>query len=329
MKNNKIKYINNINNIQNKNNCRRLCEVIPLFIKILMLITIFLYIINKFVFNISLYISNIPFFTLYKFQIWRLFSTSLMCTGIINILLSIILWIKFGAILENTIGTLLYLFIFMINSTFIQIIYSLLIFIISLIIKNEKILKLKIDKNVVTNSGIWPYIISELTLLSLSNPNEIIKLFFFPEIKAKYYPIIVFIIFALFNNLIVDLEVFSGIFYAFFYHFLIKNKLKISKKLIKNLENNGCIKCFMKFGGFISIKEDKFFSFDNDNSKKERNVVIINNLRDYENFQKSDTNINIDINTNSINLTEKDNNDNKNEQNKKELNDTLDIRIQK
>ena len=198
-----------------------------------------------------------------------------------------------------------------------------------MIIKNEKILKLKIDKNVVTNSGIWPYIISELTLLSLSNPNEIIKLFFFPEIKAKYYPIIVFIIFALFNNLIVDLEVFSGIFYAFFYHFLIKNKLKISKKLIKNLENNGFIKCFMKFGGFISIKEDKFSSFDNDNSKKERNVVIINNLRDYENFQKSDTNINIDINTNSINLTEKDNNDNKNEQNKKELNDTLDNKIQK
>ena len=85
----------------------------------------------------------------------------------------------------------------------------------------------------------------------------------------------------------------------------------------------------MKFGGFISIKEDKFSSFDNDNSKKERNVVIINNLRDYENFQKSDTNINIDINTNSINLTEKDNNDNKNEQNKKELNDNLDNKIQK
>ena len=68
-----------------------------------------------------------------------------------------------------------------------------------MIIKNEKILKLKIDKNVVTNSGIWPYIISELTLLSLSNPNEIIKLFFFPEIKAKYYPIIVFMLIIYFS----------------------------------------------------------------------------------------------------------------------------------
>ena len=127
-------YINNINKNQNKSSCSKVCEVVPLFIKTLILITTALYIINKFVFNISLYISNIPFYTINKYQIWRIFSTSLMNTGIINIVLSLILWVKFGAILENTIGTILYLFIFIINSSFIQIIYSALIAIISSII---------------------------------------------------------------------------------------------------------------------------------------------------------------------------------------------------
>ena len=142
-----------------------------------------------------------------------------------------------------------------------------------------------------TNSGIWPYIISELTLLSLSNPNQIIKLFFFPDIKAKFYPIIVFIIFALLNNLIIDLEVFCGILYSFLYHFIIKNKLKISKKYIKNLENSKCVKCFSKCGGF-----------------------------DYESCQRSDTNINMK----DGNLENEKGN---NEQNKRGIDDTLDVKI--
>ena len=316
MKNNNIKYINNINNIPNKSYCARLCEVIPLFIKLIVLITITLYIINRFSFNLSLYISNIPFYTIYKYQIWRLFSTSLMNTGIINIALSLVLWIKLGAILEDSTGTILYLFIFMINSTLIQIIYTILIFVISLIIKNKNILLLKLDNNnIVTNSGIWPYIISELTLLSLSNPNQIIKLFFFPDIKAKFYPIIVFIIFALLNNLIIDLEVFCGILYSFLYHFFIKSKLNFSKKCIKNLEDSKCIKCFSKCGGFISIRDKKFSDY-----RTERNVVVNSNLRDYESCQRSDTNINIkEGNLGDAKGIQ--------EQNKKSMDDTLDVKI--
>ena len=316
MKNNNIKYINNINNIPNKSYCARLCEVIPLFIKLIVLITITLYLINRFAFNLSLYISNIPFYTIYKYQIWRLFSTSLMNTGIINIALSLVLWIKLGAILEDSTGTILYLFIFMINSTLIQIIYTILIFVISLIIKNKNILLLKLDNNsIVNNSGIWPYIISELTLLSLSNPNQIIKLFFFPDIKAKFYPIIVFIIFALLNNLIIDLEVFCGILYSFLYHFFIKSKLNFSKKCIKNLEDSKCIKCFSKCGGFISIRDKKFSDY-----RTERNVVVNSNLRNYESCQRSDTNINIkEGNLGDAKGIQ--------EQNKKSMDDTLDVKI--
>ena len=239
-----------------------------------------------------------------------------MNTGIINITLSLVLWIKLGAILEDSTGTILYLFIFMINSTLIQIIYTILIFLISLIIKNKNILQLKIDNNtIVTNSGIWPYIISELTLLSLSNPNQIIKLFFFPDIKAKFYPIIVFIIFALLNNLIIDLEVFCGILYSFLYHFFIKNKLNFSKKCIKNLEDSKCIKCFSKCGGFISIRDKKFSDY-----RTERNVVVNSNLRDYESCQRSDTNINIkEGNLGDAKGIQ--------EQNKKSMDDTLDVKI--
>ena len=315
-----IKYINNnIYNNPNKSKCKKLCEVIPLFIKTITLITITLYVINTFVFNISFYLSNVPFYSLYKYQIWRLFSTSLMNTSIINIVLSLVLWIKFGSLLEDTTGTLLYLFIFIINSSFIQILYTILIFIFSLVVKNKNILSLKIDNNgIVNNCGIWPYIASEITLLSLSNPNEIIKLFFFPEIKAKFYPIIVFLVFGLCNNLIIDFEVFCGILYAFIYHFLIKNILKISKDFIKKLENTRCVKCFMKFGGFISIKKKRFYtSQDNYDKNKIRNVIINNTLPNIDQFS-SDTNVNVkEIDSSIID-----------DKNKKSMNDTLDIKLE-
>ena len=99
---------------------------------------------------------------------------------------------------------------------------------------------------------------------------------------------------------------------------MIKNKLRISKTFIKKIENTKFIKCFIKCGGFIIIKQNKFSS----SNKKQRTVVISNSLNNYANFS-SDTNINVkEIDTTST--------ENKNigEQNKKDMNDTLDIKVQ-
>ena len=165
------------------------------------------------------------------------------------------------------------------NSTIIQIFYTILIWIISLIIKNKKLLSSKLNNNgKVQNSGIWPYIACELTLLSLSNPNYPIKFLFFLELKTKYYPIIVFVLFTIVNSLTIDLEILCGIIYAFLYHFVIKKKLKISNNLVRKIENFGCINCFKNFGGFISVNKDKFSTgISSSMSQRVRNVVVNNN----------------------------------------------------
>ena len=85
------------------------------------------------------------------------------------------------------------------------------------------------------------------------------------------------------------------------------------------MENSGCIKCFMKCGGFISIGEKNFSSSMSKNYaiKKERSVSINNNLTDFENYG-SETNVYAkDTDTNSM------------DQNKNSLNQTLDIKMQK
>jgi hypothetical protein len=218
--NNNINTLEEINDKDCKTNCKKLCVNIPLFVKTVVLISIILCALNYFFPSISFYLSNAPFYTINQYQIWRLFSTTLITTNIINIILAILFWIKHSSNLEDVMGTIKYLFIFIMNSTIIQILFTCILFIISLITKKNELLKAKINsKGKIDNSGIWPYIICELTLLSLSNPNYYVKFLFFPEFKAKFYPILVLILFCILNTLIIDLEVLSGIIYALIYHF--------------------------------------------------------------------------------------------------------------
>jgi hypothetical protein len=284
--NNNINTLEETNDKDCKTNCKKLCVNIPLFVKTVVLISIILCALNYFFPSISFYLSNAPFYTINQYQIWRLFSTTLITTNIINIILAILFWIKHSSNLEDVMGTIKYLFIFIMNSTIIQILFTCILFIISLITKKNELLKAKINsKGKIDNSGIWPYIICELTLLSLSNPNYYVKFLFFPEFKAKFYPILVLILFCILNTLIIDLEVLCGIIYALLYHFLIKKKLKISNNFVRKLENSKCIKCFILFGGFVSVNKNKYSPTTN--KQRMRNVVVShnNNKKGFTPFQ--------------------------------------------
>ena len=285
MNNNQISNISNESN-DCKSNCEKLCIGIPLFVKILILITIIFYLLDLGFPSTSFYMSNIPYYTAKKYQIWRLFSTSLMTTSIINIIFAILFWIKHASNLEDILGTIIYCIIFVMNSTIIQILYTFLIFIISLIIKSDDILKSKIiSKGKVTNSGIWPYIICELTLLSLSNPNHPIKFLFFPEFKAKYYPLLVLVAFCIPNSLSIDLEILCGIIYAFMYHFIIKKKLKFSNVFIRKIENLAFVKCFKILGGFVSVNKNKYSSNTSKLGRRAREVIVSQNMKGFVTFK--------------------------------------------
>ena len=250
-----ISQLNQNNNNDLKSRISKVWKNIPLFIRFITFTTLILYILNLFIPKVSFYLSNIPYFTIYKINIWRISTTILITTDILNIILSLFFWIKYASELESSMGTIKYFLIFTMNSIIIQIFYTLISYLISLLINNKQFLLAKIkDKNDISNSGVWPYIICELSLLSLSNPNQPMKILFFPcQFKAKFYPIILFIIFSIMNSFIIDLEILTGIIYAFIYHIFIKKKIKISDELIEKIENLSIFKCCTKMGGFVRV----------------------------------------------------------------------------
>ena len=248
--------INSINN-QNQSSCqedlKKIYYSMPLFIRFVVTSTVILYILNLFIPLISLYFSNIPYFIIFKFQLWRLFTNAFITTSIFSIIFAFMSWIKDASNLETNIGTMKYMMIFMVNSILIQFIEMTILLVIYLIAnRQQRILALNYNLGYVENDGLWPIIMAELTLLCLCNPEIEMRFLFLPcVIKAKYYPFILVGFFTLLNQFRPNFGVLSGVFYGFIYHKYLKNILVVSDNFINKLENCFIFKWMTKMKGYV------------------------------------------------------------------------------
>ena len=227
---------------------------VPFFIRFILITNILLFILNIFIPHISFYLSNISFFIINKYQLWRLITTSFITTNLINMLLGFIVWIKDAISLENSLGTIRYIFVFIFNSIFINLIYVLLSYLFT---RNSFEYSRYSFVHKVNNSGIWPIIICEMTLLCFNNPDSKIKFLFVPSpLRAKYYPFIMIILLILINNFRINFEIISGFIYGVFYYYLLQNKFYISEEMTQKLEKSCCFRCLIGFHGFMIISKN-------------------------------------------------------------------------
>jgi len=225
---------------------------IPFFIRFVIITKIIFFIINLFTRYFSFYLSNIPIYTIGHYQFWRLITTSFITTNIINLLFAFVFWVKDAISLEKTLGTIRYIFIFLTNSLFINIIYCCITYFIKNYIKNKPYALYETYKT--ASIGLWPIIICEMTLLCFNNPDSKIIFIVMPfPIKAKYYPIFIIIVFTLINNFRLNFQIISGFLYGIIYYYLFQNRLNISDDTIKKLENSYLCKGLTGLNGFISI----------------------------------------------------------------------------
>ena len=226
---------------------------IPFFVRLVIITNVILIIANIFFPHVSFYLSNIPVLTIKQYQLWRLITTSFITTNLINMILGFIVWTKDAISLETSLGTIRYIFIFILNSIFINLISCLLNYIFSS--ENFQILHYSYVHKV-NNSGIWPIIICETTLLCLNNPDSKIKLLFVPSpVRAKYYPFIIIILLTLINNFRINFGIVSGFFYGIIYYFLLQNKFSISEGLTRKLEKSFLFRCLIGLNGFMILHQ--------------------------------------------------------------------------
>lgn len=227
---------------------------LPFFIKWVMILTLIFFLINLFTPFVAFYLANIPYLTVFHGQIWRLFTTAFITTGLINVIFSLLIFYRYSIQSEKDMGTVKYMLIFFRNCLFIGIIYCLIVSIISLIIRNTILMKSKAMMGGVRNDGLWPILICEITVFCLSNPERDMRFFCFPCVfKAKYYPLILFGIFTLLSNFNIDFEILSGIAFGFLGHYYLKNKIDITNNFALKVENSCFCRWMKNRSGFISI----------------------------------------------------------------------------
>ena len=228
----------------------RIWSNIPIFIKCYFIITIIIYILTLKIKCISFYLINIPSYTVFHFQLWRLVTSVFVTTNIFQIIIAFFVWVKYASILEISLGTIKYTLIFFLNSICIQIINIIVISLSYLVNKNI----INPEKKAKNNSGMWGIVMCEMTLLCISNPESPMKLLLLPfTVKAKIYPVILVILFILSNYLDVDVEIISGILYGLIYFFFLKSKFQISDSFVQNLETIQILKGMNNVKGFISV----------------------------------------------------------------------------
>ena len=251
---------------------------ITFIVKIIVVISIILWIIDLFTINYITYIfSNVPYYSIGRFQIWRFITGNFITSGIFSLIFALIFWVSDGKVVEKMKGSTKYLIYFLIHCIIIQVIYSLIYYF--LINKNAP------NENDIHSTGLGCYIICEVTMNCLISPESNIFLPFIPyAIKAKFFPIIILLMFFIFGGL--DLGMFIAVGYGFIYSFLLSKYLELNDEYIINFENK-YMKCFFRYKGYIQmddISTDKKQAFI---GKMMRNNI--DNNRDYESDENADS----------------------------------------
>jgi membrane associated rhomboid family serine protease len=240
-------------NSNNNNNYFQTCKDtikqywsgVPFFARFIIIITLTLYILSWFT-TFMLNFANIPLYTIYKFHLWRLITSVFMTLSIINIIFAFIAWLPDALKLEKSTGTVRYFLNFMINSILIQIMYTIIIFIISLFYKNILLMP---------SSGLWPMILAEITILCLSNPQGQLQMMFIPcMIPSKFYPWALFGFFTILN-MNVQLDILAGILYGYLFFYYLKNKIQFSDEFISRAENWPILNKISLFESFVTLSK--------------------------------------------------------------------------
>lgn len=297
--------INNLDNInppnQNieksiKNQILNFISSIPFCIRFLLSINLIFYIFS-FSITFSFYLANIPYYTILRFQIWRLITANLLSTGLLNIIFAIFFWLPQSINLERSIGTVRYMMNFFVNSFFIQFLYALFLVILSIIFKTSILLK-KIHYDTRSNmyfiesDGLWPYIMMEMTILCLANPeNEMNILCFSYPIKSKYYPLILFVILTV-CNFTIKFDLIAGILYGCIYVYYLRNYLDFDEQTIEKIEGSFLFNYTKNYPSFVK------------KSNVDASLLLGNDMNNINNYNEINYNGMKELNTGKGNSTQ-------------------------
>uniref|UniRef100_A0A7S4AWQ4 Peptidase S54 rhomboid domain-containing protein n=1 Tax=Pseudo-nitzschia australis TaxID=44445 RepID=A0A7S4AWQ4_9STRA len=184
----------------------------PMITRTVMSIQVLAYVINIF-FDLNLGLGNIPFFTVYKFEIYRIFTSFFVCSGFFSLIFSYISFVPTGKRLEYSMGSAEFACLFLTIGVITNVAYIGLAFLLDTLLGGQHWL-------VVPSSGLWNVLFGVISMECTKAPRGSERKVFLFTVPALYYPLALWGLFSFLGGFSITHLISIGIGYGFGYGYL-------------------------------------------------------------------------------------------------------------
>lgn len=191
--------------------------------------------------DLSYAVSNIPLFTVFKFELYRILFSPLVCTSILSLIFAYMSFTDNGKRLEHSIGSTAFAVLIATLGCVSNLAFLALCVVLYYATGNQ----LWLHAN---SSGIWIVLLGLIAIECSGAPADTKRRLFVFEVPVVYYPLAILLLFSLFGGPNLSYMFSVGVGYAYGYGYL--DKLKISNSRFSRWED-GLLNNFTQRQGWV------------------------------------------------------------------------------
>eukprot|EP00804_Cyclotella_cryptica_P001943 CCRYP_007373-RB/>CCRYP_007373-RB protein AED:0.38 eAED:0.38 QI:244/0.5/0.6/1/0.5/0.6/5/0/336 len=188
-------------------------------------------------------LANIPLFTIFKFELYRVLTSPLICTDILSLFFAFMGFMNHGIRLEQSMGSSLFAVLFF----SLTLVSNLLFLIISIILWG---LTNSQGYLVGVSMGIWSVLLAIIAVECSQAPPDTHRRLFFLTVPTLYYPLVLLALFSMFAG--VKLAYCLGVAVGYAYGYGKLDRIKVSTDR-ESHESGGCLRGFIGRPGWVSV----------------------------------------------------------------------------
>ena len=200
----------------------------------------------SFFFSPAYLLANIPILTIFKFQLYRIVTSPLICSDFLSLFFAFMGFMNNGVRLEQSMGSTLFAVLFFTLTIVTNILFLIISILLWGLTNNEGHLAS-------ASMGIWSVLLGIIAVECSEAPADTKRRLFFFEVPTLYYPLVLLALFSMFAGF--RLAYVLGVAVGFAYGFGKLDRWKVKVETVRKWENTegGCLSGFVQRIGYVTL----------------------------------------------------------------------------
>ncbi len=184
----------------------------------------------SFIIDLTSSLANVPYYAIFKIQLYRIILSPLVSNSILTIILIALFYPSMASRMENALGSTCFLCLICTLSILTNILFD---------VTSIMLFYMGVSSAIgFSCAGFWTVIFSLITIECMAQPELPRRMLFIPvDIPSKYFPLVLYAFFALFSGLELGFLIAIAVGYMYSKGFL--DKFKLSSNYVDQLETSG------------------------------------------------------------------------------------------